>query len=67
MTQGIKVPAIKPEDLGLIPRTHMVKERTDSHKVSSVLHIHTVACTHMQTHTCTITDIHTLNLILKSI
>ena len=44
MTQGIKVPAN--------PRTHVVNKRTDSHKLSSALHIHTVA------HTRTITDTH---------
>lgn len=38
MAHQVKVPVTEPDDLNLIPRTHIVK-RTGSHKLSSDLHV----------------------------
>lgn len=37
-SQRAKVLAVKPDDQNLIPGTHMVKDRTDSCKVSGLPH-----------------------------
>lgn len=50
----------KPEDLSSTPRTHMVKERTDSHKLSSDS-IHPSWHVHTDTDTQRHTQKHTLN------
>lgn len=42
VAQQVKVPAMRPEDLSLIPGTHIEKERIDSDSVSSDLHSHEV-------------------------
>lgn len=38
MAQWIRALAARPNNLLLIPRTHVEKERTDSHKLSPHLH-----------------------------
>lgn len=43
MTQRVKMLVVKPDNLSLIPRTHMVEERTNSSKLSSDLHIYATA------------------------
>lgn len=43
-----KVPPAKPDDPNSIPRTYMLKERTDFHKLSSDLHTYVYTHTHTQ-------------------
>jgi hypothetical protein len=57
MAQQAKVPTTKPDDPSQIPRAHRV-EVTDTHKLSSDLHMHSLAQAHM--HTCSYTP-HTTN------
>lgn len=38
MAQQIKVLDAKPDDLGSIPRSYRIEERTESFKLSSELH-----------------------------
>lgn len=47
MAQKAKVFSTKTDNLSSMPRTYMV-ERQNSHKLSSVLHTHSVACMNMQ-------------------
>lgn len=49
MAQLVKVLAAKSDDLSLVPRTHMVKERADSCTLPSDLYMQ-VACVCMCTH-----------------
>jgi hypothetical protein len=51
--QTMKVPAAKPNDLSLIPRTHTGDEEDSSHGLSFDLH----ACMHCGVHTTA----HTVN------
>lgn len=50
-----EAPATKPDSLSSSPEVHTVKRRTDSHKLSSVLHtrvlVHACKCVHVHTHT----------------
>lgn len=45
--QWAKRLAAKPEILGLLPNTHMGKERKDFHKLPSGLHRHAAACIYL--------------------
>lgn len=44
MAQQIKVLIAKPDELSLIPKTHIMEERTNYHRLSPDLHIHAKAC-----------------------
>lgn len=48
MAQQVKEPVTKPDDLSSISGTHMI-ERTDSHTLSSDLHMHTSKDRHAHT------------------
>ena len=63
MAQQVEVLATKPDDQSSIPRTH-IKEQTDSHKLASDLHSHTLAYTqtHAHIHTYTHMHVHTICL-----
>ena len=54
--KSLKV-AVKPGNLSLICDTHMWKERPDSYKLSSDLHMCVVVYTHTHTHTHTHTPL----------
>lgn len=43
MAQWVKVIVINSDNLGSIPRTHMLQERTDSCKLFSDLHMYDMA------------------------
>lgn len=49
-----KALAANPDDLNLIPGLRLWKEKTDSSKLSSELHMHSMACLYAQVHTNTI-------------
>lgn len=61
MAQQAQQVITKPDDQNSIPRTH-IKEQTDSHKLASDLHTHTLAYTqtHAYEHTHTHTHVHTI-------
>lgn len=50
LAQQVKALMSSHDDLTLVPRAHMVEERTDSYKLSSELHMHATACTHVCLH-----------------
>lgn len=50
--QKVKAFALKPANLSLIPETHVVKERAESHKFSSGLHTLTMIFTTTPTYVC---------------
>lgn len=41
---------LPPEDQSSIPRTHMEEEESQLYRMSSDLHMHTIACAHSQIH-----------------
>lgn len=47
----VKAFAAKPDDLSSVPRTHTVKERTSSRRLSVDLHTRTVAHAYAHTYT----------------
>jgi hypothetical protein len=44
MAQWVKVLAAKQDDLSVFPGTTWRKERTDSYRLSSAFHMHTMVC-----------------------
>lgn len=53
MAQKVKALTSNHDNLTLVPRAHMVEDRTDSYKLSSDLCMHAIVCAH--THTDTLT------------
>lgn len=48
----------KPDNLSLMPRIHVVKESTDSYKLSFDLNMNTMVHTYRNAHTHTLSQIH---------
>lgn len=61
MSQWVKVLASKPDGLCLIPRTHMMKERPDSHKLHSDFHKSALIHSYLPQHTDTKSINHSMN------
>lgn len=59
LAQQVKALMSNHDDLTLVPRVHMVEERTDSYKLSSELHMRATVCTHVCMHMLSLSLTHT--------